>query len=223
MLARIPEATARELYLQQAARRLGLMPATLVSDVAAALRGASSPRPLRVSAVPLPELPVAPSSGGDGQAQLLPPPPTWERHLATLCVHRPELAARLTGELGLDLTAIQHPLTRRMLEVALATPAGEPFPLTSLPAPERDLAAELLVRTVPELLPESRVGDLDTSIADCLQRVAEARMGAEITDVRRRMAGAKERGDDAEVARLAARLRVLATASPHLRRTAASR
>ena len=37
------------------------------------------------------------------------------------------------------------------------------------------------------------------------------------------MAAAKERGDDAEVAQLASRLRELATASPHLRRTAASR
>jgi hypothetical protein len=110
-----------------------------------------------------------------------------------------------------------------MVEVALATPPGEGFPLTSLPARERDFAAELLTRTAPELLPESRVSDLDTAIADCVRRVNEAQLGAEITDVRRRMAAAKERGDDAEVGRLAARLRRLATESPHLRRTAGTR
>ena len=127
------------------------------------------------------------------------------------------------GEFGLDASDIQHPLARRMVEVALATPPGESFPLSSLPAAERDFAAALLVRTVPELLPESRTGDLDTAIADCVRRVTEARLGAEISDVRRRMAAAKELGDDLEVSRLAARLRELATASPHLRRTAGTR
>ncbi len=121
------------------------------------------------------------------------------------------------------MAAIGHPLARRMVEIALETAAGEAFPLTALAPQERDFAAALLVRTVPELLPESRTGDLDTAISDSLRRVTEARLGAEISDVRRRMAAAKERGDDVEVARLASRLRELATASPHLRRTAASR
>ena len=56
--------------------------------------------------------------------------------------------------------------------IALATPTGESFPLTSLAAQERDFAAGLLVRTVPELLPESRIGDLDTAIADCVRLLA---------------------------------------------------
>jgi DNA primase len=220
LLARIPEAAARELYMQEAARRLTLTAATLGSDVAAALRGASGGRPLRVSAPPPPPA----SEPAPGDAGPPPPPPAaWDRHLAMLCEHRPELASRLAAEFGLETSAIQHPLARRMVEVALATLPGEGFPLTSLPARERDFAAELLTRTAPELLPESRVSDLDTAIADCVRRVKEAQLGAEITDVRRRMAAAKERGDDAEVSRLAARLRRLATESPHLRRTAGTR
>jgi DNA primase len=220
LLARVPEASARELYVQQAARRLGLSAASLGADVAAALRGSPRTRPLRVDAAP-----PAPDDGRPAADAGPPPPPpaVWDGYLATLCVHRPEIAGRLAGEFGLDPSTIQHPLARRMVEVALATSPGESFPLSSLPAGERDFAAALLVRTVPELLPESRVTDLDTAIADCVRRVTEASLGAEISDVRRRMAAAKELGDDLEVSRLAARLRELATASPHLRRTAGTR
>jgi DNA primase len=215
LLARIPEAAARELYVQQAARRLNLTASTVATDVAAALRGAGAGRPLRVStALPVTVPPVADASAP------LPPATAWDRALARLCVHRPELAARLTGEFSLDVAALQHPLARRMVEIALATPAGESFPLIALLPQERDFAAGLLVETVPELLPESRVGDLDTAIADCVRLVAEAQRITEISDVSRQMAAAKERGDDSEVGQLAARLRQLATASPRLRRSA---
>lgn len=220
LLVKIPEAAARELYVQQAARRLNLTAATIAADVATAMRGTAAGRPLRVGASPPA---VVDDAGSPESGPPLSPAAAWDGYLATLCVHRPEIAARLTGEFGLEVGAIGHPLARRMVEIALATPAGESFPLTSLPPQERDFAAALLVRTVPELLPESRTGDLDTAIADSLRRVTEAQLGAEITDVRRRMAAAKERGDDAEVAVLASRLRQLATASPHLRRTAATR
>jgi DNA primase len=216
LLARIPEAAARELYVQQAARRLNLTTATLASDVAATLRGGPARRPLRVAAAP-------PPSAADPVADAglpLPPPAAWDGYLAQLCVHRPEIAARLTGDFGLTISAINHPLARRMVEVALATPAGESFPLTSLAPQERDFAAALLVRSVPELLPESRVRDLDTAIADCVRLVAEAERITEISEVMRSMAAAKERGDDTEVGQLAARLRELATASPRLRRSA---
>ncbi len=222
LLARIPEATARELYIQQAARRLNLTPSALAADVAAALRGAATGRPLRVSAAAPPASTPGEPAAGEVEAPLT-PAAAWDGYLATLCVHRPDLASRLTEEFGLEVAAIGHPMARRMVEIALATPPGDPFPLTGLAPRERDFAAELLVRTVPELLPESRTGDLDMAIADSMRRVTEAQLGAEISDVRRRMAAAKERGDQGEVAVLASRLRELATASPHLRRTAASR
>jgi DNA primase len=216
LLARIPEAAARELYLQQAGRRLDLTVATVASDVAAARSGASGGRPLRVTVAP--PAAVEPRLADNGPPP--PPPAAWDGYLATLCVHRPEIARRLTPEFGLDVSAIQSPLARRMVEVAAGTAGDEPFPLGSLPAIERDFAAGLLIRTVPELLPESRVTDLDTAIADCVRLVAEAQRITEITDVSRRMAAAKERGDSTEVGELAARLRQLATASPRLRRSA---
>ena len=216
LLARVPEAAVRELYVQQAARRLNLTRVTLAADVATALQGVAARRPLRVGPSPTPAAPA------EAPAAEAPPPPAnaWEAYLATLCVHRPDLAARLTHEFSLQVGAIQHPLARRMVEVALTISAGEGFPLTSLPDRERDYAAGLLVRTVPELLPESRVSALDTAIADCVRLVGEAQRITEISDVSRRMAAAKERGDEAEVGELASRLRQLATASPRLRRTA---
>jgi hypothetical protein len=147
-------------------------------------------------------------------------PAAWDGYLATICVHRPELAQRLVEEFGLDVPTIQHPVARRMIEVALATPGGEAFPLSSLAPHERDFAAALLVQTVPELLPESRVHDLDTAIADSVQRVVEWPLVTELRDLNRQIAEAKDRGDSAEVDRLAARRRALATQSPKLRRTA---
>jgi DNA primase len=216
LLTRIPEAAARELYIQQAARRLNLTPATLASDVTVALRGAAAGHPLKVSAPP-------PAEPVEQRPQEAGPPPTpaaaWDGYLATLCVHRPEIAHRLVGEFGLDVAAVQGTLARRMIEVALGTPPGEAFPLTSLPAAERDFAAGLLVRTVPELLPESRLTDLDTAIRDCVDLVAEAQRVTEMSEISRQMAVAKERGDTTRVGELAARLRRLATASPRLRRS----
>ncbi len=216
LLARIPEAAARELYIQQAARRLDLTVATLASDVAAALRTVAGGRPLRVTVAPPP--PVQPRPADNGPPP--PPPAAWDGYLATLCVHSPEVAARLTAEFGLEIAAIQSPQARRMIEVALATPAGAPFPLGSLPAAERDFAAGLLFQSAPELLSGSPITDLDKAIADCVGRVAEAQRISEITDINRRMAAAKERGDTAEIGELAARRRELATASPRLRRSA---
>jgi len=125
LLVRIPEAAARELYVQQAARRLNLTAVTLASDVATALRGLATGRPLRVRTPAVAAHPVADAGS---------PPPraaSWDAYLATLCVHRPEIAARLTGEFQLDVEAIQHPLARRMVEIALAAPPGETFPLTA--------------------------------------------------------------------------------------------
>lgn len=217
LLTRVPEASARELYIQQAARRLNLTSATLASDVAVAMRSVAAGRPLRVTASPPPDpADTRPQETGPPPA----PPAAWDAYLATLCVHRPELGRRLVDEFGLDTGAIQSALARRMIEVALATPAGESFPLTSLPAAERDFAAALLVRTVPELLPESRLTDLDTAINDCVRLVAEAQRITEISEISRQMAVAKERGDTTQVGELASRLRHLATASPRLRRSA---
>ena len=48
-----------------------------------------------------------------------------------------------------------------------------------------------MMEPVPELLPESRVGDLDTAIADCIRRVVEAQQVTEISEVSRQMAAAR--------------------------------
>jgi DNA primase catalytic core len=218
LLARIPEATARELYVQQAARRLGLTVAALVADVGTARTARAAGRPLRLSTAVVPA-PAPPEAGAaDPVVVAGPEPMQWERHLAALCVHRPDLAARLRVEYPLQLAAIQHPLVRRMIEIAQTTPPGEEIPLTSLPPTERQFAAKLLLESPPELMLSSRTTDLDQAIADCMRLVDEAAITAQIGEVRRRMTAAKERGDDIELASLAARVRELSTASPRLRR-----
>ncbi len=217
LLARIPEGSGREVYIQQAARLLNLGVAKIADDVATALSAPAVGRPLRVATVPPP---ADEGSDVDAVDSVTPPPSAWDGYLAALCLHRPEIAARLTSEFGLEVAAMQSPIARRMVEVALATPAGESFPLGSLPPRERAFAAALLVQTVPELLSESRVTDLDRAIADCVDRVADAKRVTEMTEITRRMTVAKERGDLAEMGELAARRRELATASPRLRRSA---
>lgn len=218
VLSRIPEAAARELYVQQAARRLGLTAAALGADVGAALKARAAGRPLRVAPVNVAAAVPPEVDPSEPPAAPLPPPMRWERHLAALCVHRPALTARLVGEFGLDVEAIQHPMARRMIEIALQTTPGEEIQLTALPAAERQFAAQLLLETPPELLAGSRTTDLDRAIGDCLTLVAEAASTGQISEVLRRMAAAKERGDDAELAVLAAQVRELSTASPRLRR-----
>ena len=219
LLARIPEAAARELYVQQAARRLGLSDNALVADVDTVRTARTAGRPLRVAAPP-PRAPVPTGAEAAPDDVTFVPPPAWERHLAALCVHRPELAARLVDRDGLDLSRIGHPLVRRVIEMTRALPAGEEVSLTSLPPAEGAFVAQLLVDTPPELLPDSDNGDLDDAIADCLEFVAQAVTVGEMLDTRRRLAEARERGDETTASQLAVRLRELSAASPRLRRTA---
>ncbi|MHB8719075.1 MAG: DNA primase [Candidatus Dormibacteria bacterium] len=215
LLARIPEAAACELYVQQAARRLGLSDRALAADVASARTAGRASRPVRLRA---PAFASAPA--GVSEATPLAPPPSWERLLAALCVHRPALAARLVDSDGLDLSRITHPLARRAIETARAIPAGGEVSLAELPSEERQFVAQLLVDVPPELLPSSRTTDLDDAIADCLSRVGEAPAVEEMRAVRGRMADAVERGDNVAIDELAARMRQLSAANPRLRRHA---
>lgn len=220
LLARIPEAAVRELYVQQAARRLALSAAALGADVAATVRSGSR-RPLRLRA----PAPAAPGVAPPGEASAappvqLPPPSAWDGYLAALCVHRPALAARLVGEFKLDPSAMSHPVARALVEAALLVPPGQPFPLSGLSVQARDLAAELMVRTIPELLEEASDGDLERVVAECVGLVAETRVRSEIEQVRAGLAVAAERGDQEAMGRLAGQLRELAGVSPRLRRSA---
>lgn len=221
LLARIPEAAVRELYVQQAARRLGLSAAALGEDVAASMRsGLRRPLRLRAPAAPAtPEVPP-PSEVSAAPPVQLPPPSAWDGYLAALCVHRPALAPRLVSEFKLDPSAMSHPVARALVEAALLVPPGQAFPLSGLSAPARDLAAELMVRTIPELLEETPDGDLERVVAECVELVAETRVRSRIEEVRAGLAVAAERGDQEAMGRLGGQLRELAGASPRLRRSA---
>src|SRR4029077_21186260 len=99
VLARIPEATTRELYLQQAARRLDIGARSLTVDLTHAMRDRTR-RPARI-VVAAPAEPAA-----EGAEEPVEPPeadepmPAWEAQLARVMLIKPELAAALRVDGG---------------------------------------------------------------------------------------------------------------------------
>ena len=174
VLARIPEAATRDLYSQEAARRLELSAAALAADVGRA-RAAGGRNPVRLGVPPPP--PPAPGetldAGLDGEDPGH-PPPSWEEFLATYAVQRPALARVLVDEMGLDLGDLVSPAVRRIIEAARAAPIGADLPLHALGPGDRRLAARLSLRDVPELGPEPDPVALDRAMSDCVEQVRRA-------------------------------------------------
>ena len=93
VLARIPEATTRELYLQQAARRLDIGARSLSTDLASSMRDGTR-RPARI-VVAAPAEPASPAVDEPEPVEADEPIPPWEAQLARVVLIRPELAAAL--------------------------------------------------------------------------------------------------------------------------------
>lgn len=215
LLTRIPEAATRDLYIQQAASRLGLSPRSLLADVGRAKREAPR-RPARVVAV-APEVPE--HEVAEDAAIAMPEPKSWERLIAAAVVLRPALARTLVGEMGMGVTELAHEGVRRLVEVALELPDGASLPLHSLGAAERTLASRLLLAPPPELDEAGDQTALTRSLADAVSWVREAGIRTELAAVKRDLRIARDAGREDDVARLAARLAQLAATVPRLRRS----
>ncbi|HXA29253.1 MAG TPA: DNA primase [Candidatus Angelobacter sp.] len=218
LLARIPEAAARDLYTQQAAQRLELQMTSVAQDVERARR-TGRPAARVVAAVPAPVVSQAPASAHPEvlAEEDIAPVDTWEAYLGTLVVQRPALAAALVGEHGLRPEELRHPSIRRIVEVALSLESGSPFPLRRLGASEQRLAARLLVRSLPELQELDDPEPLRRTLADCVARVRDAEKQAEMQAVKRELRRARDAGLTAEEEALATRLHQLATERQQLR------
>ena len=223
VLARIPEAATRDLYLQQAARRLDIGARSLAADLAREERQRPG-RPPRLVLPPPPAAATADEPAMDGaedsgtDAHM----PQWEAYLGSIVVHRPALAHVLTQELGLDIGALTHPTARRIVEVAL-TADESAFPLHRLTQQDQSHAARLMVLDVPELDTESDPEALVRAMQDCVRDVHEATALRSAALIQRELLQAKEEGRDDEVRLLAARLAALAAEAPHLRHTLSTR
>ena len=219
LLVRIPEAATRDLYLQQAARRLDVSTRSLAQDVAKARKQTPGrPAPLVVTApatVPVDDA----SQGGEEDAVPAPAPPEWEAHIGGIVVHRPDMAATLINTVGLRLDELTSPAVRRLIELAM-TAADSQIPLYRLSASDRSLAARLLVRDVPELSDDEA---LQRAMRDCVGKVHESTVMRSLAVIRRELQEAKEAGRDDDVRVLATRLAELAAEAPHLRQTLAAR
>jgi len=214
LLARIPEAAARDLYVQQAAQRLDLHAAAIAEDVARVRRTGRSA--VRVVAAAPVQPAVAPASGETTPAEEPVHLDSWEEHLGTFLLQRPNQAAALIGEHGLRPDELRHPAVRRFYEVAGGLQASERFPVHLLGESEQRLAGRLLVRSLPELQDIDPV-PLRRTVASCVARVRESAKRAEWQAVQRELRSARDGGRTAEAEALAARLHGLATEVQRLR------
>ncbi len=207
MLARIPEATVRDLYVQQAASRLELTAAAVGADVERA-RGERGKPPARL-VVQSPALPEAAAVMPDPAGGR--PPERWEEYIGSVVVQRPSLAARIVDEHGLRPEEVAHPSVRRLLELALVVPPGGGLTLHGLAAPEQRLAARLLLLSVPELLDEVGGDRLDQALADCVLAARRAALRSAKATIRREMQIARDDGRTELAERLATRLHELSS------------
>ena len=213
LLGRIPEAATRELYLQQAARRLDLGAQSLAADLERLRRDAARRPPRVVVATPAATTPP-PETAEPAAADV--PMPRWEAYLGSIVVHRPALARQLTESMGLDIEQLTHPTVRQLIAVAQTADNGS-FPMHRLGAADQRHAARLLMDDVPELDDRSDPDALAQAIAGCVQRVREASVMRSIELVRHELHRAKEEGRFADVDRLAAQLTDLAREAPVMR------
>ena len=220
VLARIPEATTRELYLQQAARRLDIGARSLTTDLLHAVRDGTR-RPARiVVAAPVEPAPgVADEAGEPPDADEL--MPAWEAQLARVLLIRPDLAAGLRGDGGLTPDEFTNPTARRIFDAASSDPAG--FTIRQLNRWDQPRAAGLLVREVPEFADEADPEALKRLLSDCVRFMHEETVRRALVSISSEMHRARDEGrtDDADA--LAAELSRLAADAPHLRRTLAIR
>jgi DNA primase len=221
VLARIPEATTRELYLQQAARRLDIGARSLTADLVHAMRDRTR-RPARI-VVTAPSEPVP--AGADEEPAEPPeadePMPAWEAQLARVMLIKPELAVALRVDGGLGPDEFTNSTARRIFDATSVDPAA--FTLRRLTGGDQRRAAGLLVRDVPELAEEADPQMLTRLIADCVRLMHEESVRRALVSISSEMHRARDEGRAEDADALAAELSRLAAAAPHLRRTLAIR
>jgi DNA primase len=216
LLARIPEAAARDLYVQQAAQRLDLHASSIAQDVERVRRTGRGA--VRVVATAPAHLAAPVSAHPEAPPDEAVPVDAWESYLGTLVVQRPTLAPQLIADHQLRLDELRHPGVRRILEVALTLEPSSQFPIHVLGPSEQRLAARLLLRSLPELQELDDPEPLRRALADCVAQVRAANKRVEMQAVQRELRRARDAGQAAEEEALAARLHQLATEWQQLRR-----
>ncbi len=219
VLARIPEATTRELYLQQAARRLDIGARSLSTDLTHSMRDGVR-RPARI-VVAAPAEPPADTAEEPEPVEADEPMPPWEAQLARVVLIRPELAAALRSDSGLGPEEFTNPTARRIYDAASSDPAG--FTLRRLSGGDQRRAAGLLVREVPEFADEAEPQAIKQLMADCVRLIHEESVRRALVSISTEMHRARDEGRTEDADALAAKLSRLAADAPHLRRTLAVR
>jgi DNA primase len=216
LLTRVPAAATRDLYAQQAARRLELDAAAVRSDVERVLHRQPKDRGQRVVAA----LPAAPAADAAGLTDSAPGHPlaSWEKDLASLVLQRPALAALAVERHELRLEELDHPHLRRIVEVGLELPPGEAFPLHLLGPSEQSMAAPLLMRSLPELQEDAEPGKAIRVVGDCVGSLRIAARRSQAVALERQIRAARDAGNLEEKDRLAVQVSALAAEIQELQR-----
>ena len=220
VLARIPEATTRELYLQQAARRLDIGARSLTTDLLHAVRDGNR-RPARIVVAAPVEAPTGVAEDAAEPPDADAPMPAWEAQLARVLLIKPDLAAGLRGDGGLTPDEFTNPTARRIFDAASTDPAG--FTIRQLNRWDQPRAAGLLVREVPEFADEADPDALKRLLSDCVRLMHEETVRRALVSISSEMHRARDEGRTGDADALAAELSRLAADAPHLRRTLAVR
>lgn len=204
VLVRVPVAAVREMYLQEAARRLEVPPGALAADVARALG-----QPRRAAQVVVSPPAETPAGQAESEEDAGSPPPSWEVLIGGLAVQRPALAGQLL-EMGMTVGEIEHAGVRRLVSLALELPPGSRLPLHRLNASDQRLAAQLMMSPIPSLDENGPPHELDRALRDSVARLRWAENEREIAAVRRELRQARAEGREEAVEELAERLSRLA-------------
>jgi hypothetical protein len=149
------------------------------------------------------------------------PMPAWEAQLSRVMLIKPELAAALRSEGGLEPDEFTNPTARRIFQATSTDPSA--FSLRKLGGSDQRRAAGLLVREVPEFADSADPEALKRLLADCVRLLHEESVRRALVSISSEMHRARDEGRTYDADALAAELSRLAADAPHLRRTLAVR
>lgn len=226
LLARIPEATTRDIYIREAAGRLGVSLEALMSDVRTAVStGKSAPVRLKVEAsLASPALGTEPAMALKGS--LVPSRSgndritAWEEAIGACVVQRPALVHILVGALGLQPDELRSAGVRKLIEIAQTAETGAAFPIHVLDEVHKPLAARLALHHVLELDDAASPDALEHAMNDWVRRCKMASLRSRAMAEREALRAARQAGREEDVVRHAAQLASLAAEESALAKAA---
>ncbi len=186
VLARIPEASVRDLYAARAARRLGVDPRHLLTDMERSRRG-------RPAGPPVPGPPPAgapgtagPEAGSLTRAESGNAPPDRVGYLLGLLVHAPERVADVRERYGLAVEEFPDTAQRAIYGAMVRRQDGV-LEEAELDRDATALLARLRREAYPELTGDPAASRVDRVLEDCVRAIRIDRLTDRALELERRL------------------------------------